>query len=59
MSGLQPLAQMGLVTQGVALGWDIAAPLALNMAGLSLARSKRRLVQRFTNPVDASKEIVS
>jgi hypothetical protein len=34
MPGLQPFAQMVLVTQGVALGWDMAAPLALNVAGL-------------------------
>jgi hypothetical protein len=30
MSGFQPLASMVLVTQGFALGWDVAAPLALS-----------------------------
>jgi hypothetical protein len=30
MSGFQPSASMALVTQGFALGWDVAAPLALS-----------------------------
>jgi hypothetical protein len=30
MSGLQPSASLALVTQGFALGWDVAAPLALS-----------------------------
>ena len=38
MSGLQPLDQGGLVTQGVALGWDMAAPLALNVESLTKTR---------------------
>jgi len=31
--GLTALGCGGLVTQGVALGWDMAAPLALNVRG--------------------------
>jgi len=30
MSGLQPSRFLAFVTQGVALGWDMAAPLALS-----------------------------
>jgi len=34
MSGFQPSFPGGHVTQGVALGWDMAAPLALNVTGV-------------------------
>jgi len=31
MSGLQPSVFVGVLTQGYALGWDMAAPLALRV----------------------------
>jgi len=30
MSGLQPFGFVAVLTQGYALGWDMAAPLALS-----------------------------
>jgi len=33
MSGLQPYVFVGVLTQGYALGWDMAAPLALRVGG--------------------------
>jgi len=39
MSGFQPSVLVGLITQGFALGCDMAAPLALNVMGTVMVRS--------------------
>ena len=33
MSGIQPFGFVVVLTQGFALGWDVAAPLALSECG--------------------------
>jgi len=39
MPGFQPSVLVGLITQGFALGCDMAAPLALNVMGTVMVRS--------------------
>jgi len=44
MSGLLPSGFVAVLTQGFALGWDMAAPLALNK-GEGISRSPFDFVQ--------------
>jgi len=46
--GLTALGCGGLVTQGVALGWDMAAPLALNVAGVGDGSTRSILCRAYS-----------